>query len=181
MLDEILKAIRGQYQPSMARVSVEKIIVANGAYTAGDVISETVTGGVGGTPWRFRDMARKNGGGGYITYAFITAETTAIASLLTLFLHTKTPTCELDDADANTAPIKADRHIYAGAVEFAACSDVGTGMSGTVASPSTIGGLPLGFVCAPDSKDLYGVLAISNALDLADLTTMTVTLIVEQM
>lgn len=174
---EHLRAVLSNlYRPSMVAVSVEKVIVANGAYAAGDVVNDA-----SGTAWHFKNMVRQLGGGGYITGALITAETTAIASLFTLFLHTDTPTCDLDDADENTAPIKADRHIYVGRIEFAACSDVGAGMSETEAVPSTIGRLPKGFVCKSNSRDLYGVLAISNALDLVDFTTLTITLIVEQM
>lgn len=178
MLDDILKAIRGQWQPSMARVIAEKIVIADGGYTADDVVSEGISDA--GTAWRFSGMARKNGKGGYITTALVTAETTNIASWLSLFLFTDVPSCELDDEDANTAPLVADRLIYVGRIDFPACSDLGTGMSESLATPSTVGNLPMGFVCEHNSKDLYGVVVIRNTVDLADDTYLTFSLIVEQ-
>lgn len=180
MLKDIYNAIVGKWEPSMVRVVAEKVIpVAGDAYDIFDVISESATNGAG-TAWKFINMAKKNGGGGYITTAVIQAQTTNIASWLSLFLFTKTPTCELDEDAANTAPIWADRMFYLGRIDFPACSDIGTGMSETIATPSTVGNIPIGFVCEHDTRDIYGVLAIRNAVDLADNTTLTISLIVEQ-
>jgi len=179
---EILKGLRDSvYSPSIVEVVDEKIVIAAGAYTAGDVVSNAVSGGTpAATPWRFENVVKELGGAGRIIDALILAETTAIASVFSLFIHNDVPTCELDDADANTAFLKADRGIAVVRIDFTACDDVGTGMSESTATPSTYGKLPKVFVCRPDSRDLWGVLAIQNAVDLADNTTLTIKLWIER-
>ena len=176
-LEDIREALRELWIPKLVVVSQEKIVVSSGAYEAGDVVSESVSAG---TAWRFVGMAKKAGGGGYITKGLVMAETTAIASRLSLFLFTDTPTCALNDDVQNTAPLKADRNIYVGRIDFPACDDVGAGMSESMVTPSTVGRLPVAFVCKHDSLDLYGVLAIHGTEDLADFTTLTIVLTVEQ-
>lgn len=180
VLEETIKSLETLkilYSPKLVTVFSEKIVLASGAYTPEDVVSESTSAG---TSWGFGGMAKSNGGGGYITQGLITAQTTNIASWFSLFLFTRPPTCELQDAAANTAPLLADRHIYVGRIDFPACDDIGTGMSETIATPSTVGKLPMAFVCDGESADLYGVLAIRNGLDLADLTVLRITLTVEQ-
>ncbi len=176
-LQSIVDAIVNIWRPQIVEVYAEKSIRANGAYTAGDVVAEAV-----GVPWTFKNVVRRNGGAGEIIFAHIEAQTTAIASVFSQFVHTATPTCELDDADANTAPILADvqRGIYKGRFDYTACDDIGTGMSETKSSPSTYGGLPIPFVCEPNSRDLHCVLAIQNAVDLVDNTTLRNSLVIKQ-
>ena len=173
------QAVRDAWRPKLVSVADEKTVLANGAYTAEDVVSENVTVALGAQPWTFRNAARENGGGGIIYDALILAQTTAIASWFSLFLHTGIPTCELGDGVANTAFILADRGIAVGRVNFPICDDIG-GMSDTQSTPSTVGGLPKSFVCQKGSRNLYGVLVIRNAVDLADSTKLRIILNIEQ-
>ena len=161
----------------LVSVSDTKTVLSSGAYDAEDVVSEATTGA---TPWRFHNAARYPGGGGRIHDALILAETTAIGSWFSLFLHTKTPTCALGDDVANTAFIIGDIDIAIVRIDFPTADDIGTGMSETTATPSTVGKLPKTFVCAPLDTDLYGVLVIRNALDLADSTKLKIILNIEQ-
>jgi len=163
---------------SLIEVADEKIVVCSGAYDAGDVVSESTTAG---TPWLFRNVVRENGGAGRIHDALVLAQTTAIASVFSMFLHKARPTCALNDDAANTAFILADKDIAVVRIDFTACDDVGTGMSESTATPSTYGKLPKTFVCNPHSRDLYGVMAIHNAVDLADNTILRVILWIEQL
>jgi len=182
MLQEILNVLRDKlWVPSLVEVADEKVVLANGAYEAGDVVSENVTIAAGATPWIFRNMVRKPGGAGIIHDALILAQTTAIASVFSLFLHKATPTCELGDGVPNTAFIIGDIGIAVVRIDFIACDDVGTGMSESTATPSTYGKLPKAFVCAEGSRNLQGVLAIHNAVDLADSTSLRIVLLVEQL
>ncbi len=176
-VDDVEEAIANIWRPRMVERYAEKIVRANGAYTIGDVVAEAV-----GLPWVFENVVREVGGAGEIMAVKIEAETTAIASVFSLFTHSATPTCELDDANANTAPLLADvqKGIYKGRVDFTACDDVGTGMSETMATPSTYGKLPIPFVCKPRSRNLQCVLAIQNAVDLADNTYLRITLVIKQ-
>lgn len=176
-LKDIADALRGLYVPNLVLVPAEKIVVCSGAYEAEDVVSESTTAG---TAWRFSGCARKPGGGGYIMGALVVAQTTNIAGWFSMFMHTKTPTCALNDDAANTAPIAANKEIYLGRINFDACSDLGSGAPDAIATPSTSGGLPIPFVCQPNSTDLYGVMVIRNAVDLADNTWLRVTLAIER-
>jgi hypothetical protein len=175
--ESIEEALKGLWKPSLVEIPCEKVVLCNGAYDAGDVVAEAAAGSL---PWVFNNVAKKNGGSGYIVGALLQAETTAIASIFSLFLHSGIPTCALNDDVANTAPLKADRLIYKGRIDFPVCTSIGTGMSETMATPSTYGKCPLPFICKPNSRNLYGVLAIQNALDLADSTVLRISLIVDQ-
>lgn len=178
MLQDIYNAIVGKWEPSMVKVVAEKLVLCSGDYHTEDVVSEATSGAI---PWHFPNAAKKNGGGGYITTAIVTAEATGISSWLSLYLFTATPTSELNDDVKNTAPIFADRFIYVGVIDFPACSGLGTNeMDGSIASPSTVGNLPMGFVCEPSSRDLYGIMVVRNIVDLTDKSALTVSLIIEQ-
>lgn len=178
-LEPTREAIAGLWVPELVQVIDRKIVLASGAYTVEDVVSESTSAPLA-KPWVFKDCAKIAGGGGRIIDAMILAETTNIASWFSLFLHNDVPTCNLFDAAANTAFILPDSDISQAQIDFPACSDIGTGMSSTTSTPSTVGGLPKTFVCKHDSRDLWGVLAIKNALDLADLTRLTIKLWIEQ-
>ena len=176
--ESIETAIKGLWSPKLVERHAEAIVLANGAYEIGDVVSGNVSIATGATPWTFYNVVTKGGGAGEIKYAKIEAQTTGIASVFHLFVHSATPTCELGDAVPNTAPLLADVRsgIYKGRIDFTSCDDIGTGMSETLATPSTFGKLPLGFVCQPKSRTLHCVLAIANAVDLADTTYLRITL-----
>jgi len=160
-------------------VSVTKALEAAVAYTAGDVLCETDTASAG-TAWTFAAIARANGAKGYITKAQVISETTAITPRLTLFLFHTAPTCELDDNAANTALLHADEANYIGKIDFPAMEDIGTGDSEAVATPSTVGNLPLEFECAAAADDLIGVLVTRDAFTQTATDDMIVKLTVEQ-
>lgn len=144
-------------------VSVTKALVADANYAAGDVLSESKTAG---TVWTFEEIARTNGGKGYITKAQIILETTNLTPRITLFLYKATPTCELNDNAAHDGVVHADEANYVGKIPFPALSTLpttGGGDSEAVATPSTIGNLPLEFECASDADDLIGVVVLEDA------------------
>ena len=120
--------------------------VVGGVSSANDVVSESIDPG---TDWDF-DF----GGIGYITKAVLNIATTGLTPLMTLFLYTTPPTCNLKDNVANTQPVAADVPFFIGQIDFPAMTSKGTGLSYTVATPGTTGNLPLSF----DSPKLYGVL-----------------------
>ncbi|KKM20043.1 hypothetical protein LCGC14_1649510 [marine sediment metagenome] len=143
----------------MRVVSVTKAIAAAGNYDAEDVLSESASAG---TAWQFSDIARK-GSRGYITNARVACETTGLKHRLTLYLFKATPASELDDNKANTALLHADLANYQGKIDFPGLEDLG-GDSEAVATPSTVGNLPLAFECAPDDGDLFGILVTRDAI-----------------
>lgn len=177
-IKELLEKIGLGYSPVWVESVSEKRVLCSGPYDAEDVVSESTTVG---TCWEFANVVKKKGGAGIIHDAVVLAETTAIASWLSLFLHKATPTCALNDDATNTAFLLADRDIAVTQIDFPACSDVGTGMSCSIATPSTVGNLPKAFVCNSNSTSLYGVVAIRNALDLADNTILRIALLIEQL
>ena len=144
-------------------VSLLRTLASAGDYAAGDVMSDSATGGAG-TAMSFTGIAKTKGAGGYITKASILCSTTALTPKLTLFLFNAVPTCELDDNAANTAVVAADQASYVGHIDFPAMEDIGTGMSQTLATPSTYGNLPLAFNCAYNSNILYGVIVTRTAI-----------------
>ena len=177
MLDEILSAIKGQYQPSLVIRYDVKGILATGAHVAEDVVSESASAG---TCWTFKNCVRKKGGAGKIVGGLVVAETTNIGGWFSLLLHTKTPTAVLNDGITNTAPILADREAYIGRINFNACTDLGTGSQDANSSVSTFGGLPIHFVCEDDDVNLYAIAVIRNAVDLADNTWLKFAIAIEQ-
>lgn len=176
MLQEMLEALRLLRPPTLKFASDSKYLVG-GAGGALDVYSESTTVGA---PWYFPGVARRKGGSGRITEVHITLQTTNLTSRLVLFLFIDRPTSNLNDNVANTAPILGDEEIYLDKVDMPAMDDVGTGMSGTVATVSTYGSLPFGFICKPNSDALYGIVASRDALTPTAGDKMLVTLGVEQ-
>lgn len=144
-------------------VSVLRTLAAAGNYDAEDVLSDSAANGAG-TAITFTGLAKSKGGSGHVTGGSILCSTTALTPKLTLFLFSDTPTCELDDNAANTAVLAADQANYVGQIDFKAMSDLGTGLSGTIATMSTAGNLPLSFTCKSDSNALYGVLVTRDAI-----------------
>ncbi len=176
-LTSVVSAIKGLWQPRLVEIGDEKTVISSGAYDAEDVTSESTSIG---TPFIFKNAARVAGGGGRIIDAFVLAETTAIASWFSLFVHKSYPNCALNDDVANTAFLLRDRGNAVVQIDFPACSDLGTGMSASIVTPSTVGNLPKSFVCPKGSRDLYGVSVIRNAVDLVDNTILRYVLWIEQ-
>ena len=158
----------------LIRVSASKALAAAGDYAAEDVLSESATTG---QVWIFKDMAGKDGGSGFIVKAQALLQTTALTPRVTLYLFTAMPTTNLIDNTANVAPAFANWEIYAGRIDFNALSDLG-GMSEAIATPSTGGNLPLSYVCAHGSNDLYGILVTRDAIT-GEVATNTLAIVLE--
>lgn len=164
------------HQPKLKVVQAHKILVG-GASDILDILSESTTVG---THWGFAGVAKKNGGSGYIVKAHALLQSTAKTPRLVIFLFTQTPTCVLNDNAVNTALKFEDRHIYVGKIDLPAMEDIGTGVSEAVATPSTVGNLPLAFKCASDSSGLYGVVATRDVVTPTALDELSIRLTVEQ-
>ena len=163
----------------MKEVRVTKAIIG-GANTAGDVLSEATTDTTG-TAWTFSAVARANGGYGYIVGAKVVSESENVTPRLTLLLFNALPTGEKDDNAPNTSPVSADRAKFIGAIEFPALHSIlTTSDSWSVATPSTVGNLPLPFKCAAAADDLFGILVSVDAFTQEAGDDIEVTLIVEQ-
>ena len=144
-------------------------------------MSESSTAGLAKC-WTFNAMAKTMGDGGYITKAVVVTAAAAQTLRATLYLFNKIPTSNLLDDTANTAPIAADTDYYQGRVDFPALETVGTTASNAVATPSTVGNLPLGFVCYTGDDALYGILVTRDVTaTLTAASNVTVVLTVEQM
>ena len=132
--------------------------IAGGAAGALDVVSNATASS--GTAWTW-DM----GASGYITKGIITIATTSLTSRLALFLFTVTPTGELDDNDPNNSPLVADIPYFVGVIDFPALVDrAAGGPSYTIATPSTVGNLPLAY----KGPVLYGILVNLDAATLGN-------------
>ncbi len=176
-IDFIKSTVNVLVSSRVKQVTVRKPIAAALGHTAGDVVSES---GTTGSAWTFENIARKNGGSGAITKAFIACETTNITPQMVLYLFTERPTSELNDNLANTAILKADIPASEGWVEFDAMEDLGTGVSVAMASPNTNGNLPLEFECAPQSRSLYGVLVTRDNVTITATNEITIKLFARQ-
>ena len=167
---------RGVY----VEVTTTKALEAAAGYTANDVLSETDTASAG-TAWTFSTCARANGAGGYITKATAISESESVTPRLTLYVfHTTPANGELDDNAANISPDAGDKAKYVGKIDFPALESLGTTDSTATVTPSTVGGLPLGFTCAAADDDLYGILVTRDAFTQTATDDMTIILGIEQ-
>ena len=145
---------------------ITKTLENEGGYSDGDVMSNSDTASAG-TDWDI-DF----GGTGEITKAIIHTPTTAMTFRTRFYLYSSPPTCELDDNAANTGPAVADVPYFVGIIDFPAMTDDGTGGSWAIATPSTLGGLPLEF----NAPIIYGVAVILDGQDPADDTLLSILL-----
>ena len=167
----------------LIRVSTNKTIVADGDYAANDVLSESKASG---TAWEFKNCARANGRGGYITRASIifskNGGITTITGRYSLLLFNATPTSNLNDNGANTAVLDADKALEIGRIDFPALSSYSAaGSPFSQCTPNTAGGLPLGFVCGSGETSIYGILvALDAEANETASTIVTINLLIEQ-
>lgn len=175
---------KGQIVLALPLVNIKKIrvrtaIEADGsAHSAGDILSNSDTNGAG-LPWIFKDAARVAGGGGRIVQAAVDTQVESQTHRIALQVYTKYPTCELDDNAGAASPNPADGPYFVDEIAIPALVSRGLN-SYAVATPSTVGNLPLTFVCEAGSKDLY---VIAIALDATTHTAtewLDVTLYIEQ-
>lgn len=125
-------------------IAVQKTMVAS-AKQAGDVYSENASTG---TMWTF-----PLGGSGEITLITLMHDA-QLTERFVLFCFGQPPTSEDADGVANTSPDTADALFFLGAVEFDAMRYIQTGDAWTLASTSTLGGLPIHH----ENYTVYGIL-----------------------
>lgn len=160
-------------------IKVTKALAAAVDYEANDVMSESATVG---TAWNFPNVVGKNGASGKIVAAAINAETSALASAITLYLFKATPTSNLDDGVINTAPLEADLLKYVGKIDFPTLENLGTtGTANAFVSEADGSNLKLPFKCAAADVDLYGITVIRDAeAGEVDDENLTITLTIER-
>ena len=141
---------------SICIISTTKKIAAAGNYDAEDVISNSATDGQG-TPWEFPNV----GDSGVILKGRTFIQTTALTPRITLYLFSRRPTSEMDDAAANVAPSLADISFFVGQIDFPALEDLG-GVSASQATPSTSGNLPMTYGGCDGT--LYGIAVTRDAV-----------------
>ena len=111
------------------------------------------------------------GGTGYITKAIATHNNT-LTSRVSLLLFSRPVGGAVNDEAANDNPVSTEQPFYVGRIDFPAFSYNGTGDASTLATPSTVGNLPLAF----DAPILYGVLiAIDATTTVAEVLTIALT------
>lgn len=126
------------------------------AYSVKDVVSDHTS-----TPtvMTFTDIARVNGGCGNIIKGrlFIDSAIAMLGAAFRLHLYHTAPTAINDNAAF--ALLYANRDKRVGYIDFPPTTTEGAGSD---SSSSLWVDLPIGFKCAADSKNLYGVLEITT-------------------
>jgi len=185
LLTDIVLAARtariGTVSGVLKEIRTSKVIDGGlGAYAANDVVSNEDCCATTAVCWTFTEVVRANGEHGYITGAIIDSESESVTPRLTLYLFNATPTSNLIDNAANTAPDCADILKYVGKIDFPALESLGTTDSTAIATPSTVGNLPLPFKCATADDNLYGILVTRDVFTQSAGDDIYITLPVEQ-
>ena len=163
--------------PSILTITVTKALAAAANYDAEDVLSESAGTG---TAWTFAQAARSNGGSGAILAVYDIFQTTNLTPRLTVYWYKATPTCVLNDNVANTSVKNADKANYLGRTDISTMEDLG-GISESIATPSTVGNLPLVFTCASDADDIIGVVVTRDGFsDEIATDELSIVIVVEQ-
>ncbi len=172
MLDKLIKLIKERlFPPSVVSVSVTKAIVAGGStHEAGDYLNGTDV-----LAWKFSNMAKENGGSVELVNAKIHTEVEAQSHRIALQVFTLEPTATLTDDAAAASPNVVDEKFFEDEILLPALSARGDG-SYAVATPSTVGNLPLIVTCEPDSRDIFLVPITLDATTHTAGEDMTVTL-----
>ena len=158
MWKELLRLIRERLFPaSIVSIKIHKNLVASGsAHSAGDILNDSLS-----HSWVIPNAAGEPGGSGYITkvqaHTQVESQTFRIASQV----YTREPTATMVDNAGAANPNEADEEFFEDEIALPALLSRGDA-SYTVATPSTVGGLPFAFTCEPGSRDLYlNVIAVS--------------------
>lgn len=160
-------------------VKTTKVLAAASQYHAEDVLSESASAG---TIWTFTGITNIAGGNGEIISAKILSGTTNVTPRITVYLFKSAPTVgNLNDHGANTVPVDADvvSGIYVDRIDFDVMEDLG-GDSGSIATPSTKGNLPITFKCAAGSKNLLAIVVTRDAFTQTATNNLTIILKVRQ-
>ena len=141
-------------------------IPAAGNYAALDVISDSTSAG---SLWHFPNCARQNGGGGYIKKLIATASAASMVTRLRLWLFHTGPSASAKEDNAAFDLKAADRQKVTGYLDTTALADVGDVAMGQNFADT------LEFVCASDSRDLFGILVAVDA-ETNEAANMTISL-----
>ncbi len=152
----------------------------DGAFAANDVVGNDDCCTTTATYITFSGVVRANGEYGVITGAMIVSESENVTPRLTLFLSNIPITSELRSNFPNTAPDSADLAGVIPPIDFSAMQSLGTTDSWSVATPSTVGNIPIPFKCADSDDDLYGVLVTRDVFTQTNGDDMTIILLVDQ-
>ena len=143
-------------------VIAQQTMVAD-AKAAGDVYSGSAGSGV---DWDF-----PLGGSGEITQV-VMQHNAQLTDRFVLYLFGQPPTSMKNNNVANTSPVLADALFFLGAVEFDAMRYIQTGDAWTLASVSTLGGLPIHH----DNFTVFGILVGQDGgTTVAEALTITMT------
>ncbi len=143
-------------------IRVTKPLGAASAYHATDVLSESTSVG--------KDWDFNFGFTGELVFATVVSVTTALTPRLVLHLYRFPPACQLNDHATATSPVAADLVNFICAIDFPSLTSIGTGMSYSVATPSTYGNIPI----LLDTPKIYGVLHTLTAFEPAVGGDMTI-------
>ena len=166
-----------QVKGLMTEVNAQIIRPADtNAYIANDTIADKTSGA---TIITFASVARRNGGGGYITGLRIGTNKDDFLSQFRLHLFKTAPTVLSDNAPM-TAPLYADIASYLGhitlstAILQAASSAVFAQQDTTIEPPVAIP-----YMCADGSRDIYGMLETRIALTPASAQKFDIRMMIE--
>ena len=153
--NELLKELQKLITTPKEVVS-SKYLAAAGNYDAADVLSDSATA-ANATTFQF-DV----GESGVIEKAMVLTSETAETFRVHLKLYSRKPTCILTDNVKNTGVLLADVPYYIGPIDFMALEEIGdVGHSEATVTPSTVGNLPLSYVCPGGIA--YGVAVTRDA------------------
>lgn len=141
-------------------------VAGNGAYTSGGTIAK---------PLRFKDITAE-GNGGIIEKATIFTDQTTNTDTYILHLFNVAPAGILENAPC-TAPLYTTLSGYVGTITFPAAKTEGASSTAAyaTATPNTTG-MPLPFVPAANSNDLFGLLECTTGFTPASGQKFTVIL-----
>lgn len=131
------------------------------AYAAKDAVSDSDSAP---TLLNFANVARENGGSGYIVKARLFSNQSTLTARFRLHLFHTAPT-PINDNSPYTL-LYANRANRIGYIDFPAAGTEGSGSdaASSLVTPNVSGGmLPLAFVCADNDPDLYGMLEALDA------------------
>jgi hypothetical protein len=154
-------------------VTATKTIAAAGNYTAGDVLSESASNGVG-TYWTFSRFFRPGGSPAYITDVRVKCSVAAVTFQPAVHLFTIAPTTSEQDDNAARAITAADKEGYKGSVELAALATTGTGGFAFTSDPT------IRKMISPyeDGSSLYAILETLDD-ETNETASMTITIEIE--
>ncbi|KKN78440.1 hypothetical protein LCGC14_0349720 [marine sediment metagenome] len=173
--------IKGDVVPGkMKTITGTSSAISTGAYAVNEMVCDSTATG---TMTAFAAVARENGGSGYITNAHLSLGTTLLSPRITALIFNVGTVVggTIRDGVVNDNVQGTDQDGYIGAIDFMSLETLGTGGdSEALVTPSTVGGLPLGFTCASGADDLYALLVTRDAVTAGTNLTTRIDLTVEQ-